>query len=84
MRSDSEIKTKIIELLGLEGQQRSQQIQALDAHDPKALKSKLVEHHSTRGMVAALYWVLGYEFKDIIEGFTDPSVAHAALVGEDD
>ena len=78
MRSDSEIKTKIIELLGLEGEQRAQQVKALDSKDGAALKMKLVEHHSTRGMVAALYWVLGYEFKDIIEGFTDPSVAQLA------
>jgi hypothetical protein len=74
MRSDSEIKAKIVELLELEGDQRSQQIQALDRADPAALKARLVEHHSTRGMVAALYWVLGYDFKDIIEGFVDPSV----------
>jgi hypothetical protein len=74
MRSDSEIKAKIVELLELEGDQRSQQIQALDRSDTAALKARLVEHHSTRGMVAALYWVLGYDFRDIIEGFVDPSV----------
>lgn len=75
MRSDTEIKAKIVELLQLEGDQRSQQIQALDKNDKAALQARLVEHHSTRGMVAALYWVLGYEFRDIIESFVDPSVA---------
>lgn len=75
MRSDSEIKSKLVELLQLEGDQRAQQIQALDRSDKSALQAKLVEHHSTRGMVAALYWVLGYEFKDIIESFVDPSVS---------
>jgi hypothetical protein len=61
--------------LELEGDQRSQQVQALDRADPTALKARLVEHHSTRGMVAALYWVLGYDFKDIIDHFVDPSVS---------
>jgi hypothetical protein len=75
MRSDTEIKAKIVELLQLEGEQRSAQIQALDKNDKGALQTRLVEHHSTRGMVAALYWVLGYEFRDIIESFVDPSVA---------
>jgi hypothetical protein len=75
MRSDTEIKSKIVELLQLEGEQRSAQIQALDKNDKAALQARLVEHHSTRGMVAALYWVLGYEFRDIIESFVDPSVA---------
>lgn len=75
MRSDSEIKSKLVELLQLEGEQRSQQIQALDKSDIQALTTRLVEHHSTRGMVAALYWVLGYEFRDIIENFVDPSVS---------
>jgi hypothetical protein len=75
MRSDSEIKTKLIELLGLEGEQRQQQMQALDGNDVSALKARLIEHHSTRGMVAALYWVLGYDFKDIVDNFVDPSVA---------
>lgn len=75
MRSDSEIKAKIVELLELEGEERSQQVQALDRSDPSALKARLVEHHSTRGMVAALYWVIGYDFKDIIENFVDPSVS---------
>ena len=85
MRSDSEIKAKLVELLQLEGDQRSQQIQALDKQDKGALKARLVEHHSTRGMVAALYWVLGYEFKDIIEEFVDPSVSvhEQARVGEE-
>ena len=75
MRSDSEIKAKLVELLELEGDQRAQQLQALDRADTAALKTRLVEHHSTRGMVAALYWVLGYDFKDIIEDFVEPSVA---------
>lgn len=75
MRSDAEIKGKLVELLQLEGDQRAQQIQALDRADKSALQARLVEHHSTRGMVAALYWVLGYEFKDIIESFVDPSVS---------
>ena len=76
MRSDTEIKAKIVELLQLEGEQRSLQVQALDRQDVAALKAQLVEHHSTRGMVAAMYWVLGYEFRDIIENFVDPSVTN--------
>ncbi len=75
MRSDTEIKVKLVELLQLEGDQRSEQIKALDRGDKIALQARLVEHHSTRGMVAALYWVLGYEFPDIIENFVDPSVS---------
>ncbi len=72
MRSDSELKSKIVELLNFEGEQRSQQIKALDSGDLTALKMKMVEHHFTRGMVSALYWVLGYEFKDIVENFSLP------------
>jgi hypothetical protein len=74
MRSDSEIKTKIIELLSIEGEQRSEQVKALDSGDVSALKMRMVEHHFTRGMVSALYWVIGYEFKDIVENFVDKSV----------
>ncbi len=75
MRTDTDIKGKIAELLQLEGDQRKEQLEALDRADPSALRTRLVDHHSTRGMVAALYWALGYEFKDIIEQFVDPSVA---------
>ena len=77
MRSDSEIKSKLVELLELEGEQRAAQVEALGKNDAAALKAKLIEHHSTRGMVAALYWVLGYEFKDIVDQFVEPSVASA-------
>lgn len=75
MRSDAEIKAKVVELLGLEGEERAKQIQELDKAETAALGARLVEHHSTRGMVAALYWVLGYDFKDIAKDFVDPSVA---------
>lgn len=65
MRSDSEIKTKIIELLGLEGNDRSEQVRQLDKLDPVALEKVNIAHHSSRGMLCGLYWVLGYEFRDM-------------------
>ncbi len=65
MRSDSEIKTKIIELLGVEGSDRSEQVQQLDRLDPIALDKVNIAHHSSRGMLCGLYWVLGYEFRDM-------------------
>lgn len=74
MRSDSEIKAKILELLDIEGGLRTEQMQALDKTDTAALQMVKCPHHSTRGMVSALYWVLGYEFKDIHELFVKGSV----------
>lgn len=65
MRSDSEIKSKIIELLGVEGSDRSEQVQQLDRLDPAALDKVNIAHHSSRGMLCGLYWVLGYEFRDM-------------------
>ncbi len=65
MRSDSEIKAKIVELLGVEGEMRSEQIKALDALDVRALEMAEADSHSVRGMLSALYWSLGYSFADI-------------------
>lgn len=74
MRSDADIKEKIVELLELEGDDKARQLDLLEKVDVAALKTRLVEHHSTRGMIAALYWVLGYDFKNIIDDFVEPSV----------
>lgn len=65
MRSDSEVKTKIIELLGLEGSDRGEHVRLLDNLDPAALIKVDIAHHSSRGMLCGLYWVLGYEFRDM-------------------
>lgn len=83
MRSDSEIKAKILELLEIQGAARNEQMQALDKLDTAALKQVKCPHHSTRGMVSALYWVLGYEFKDIHELFVQGSVDSSDDSAED-
>lgn len=74
MRSDSEIKAKVIELLELEGEERSAMVQALDALDVEALKKVKVEAHSVRGMLSALLWALGYSFADIRTNIVEPSL----------
>ena len=80
MRSDSEVKAKIVELLELEGDERSELIQALDTLDVKALKKIRSEAHSVRGMLSALLWALGYSFADIRTNVVEPSLSHAAAV----
>ena len=75
MRNETEVKEKLIDLLGIGLEERAEASPALDKLDTAFLSKHLVDHHSTRGMVAALYWVLGYEFKDIVEKFVDPSTA---------
>lgn len=65
MRSDSEIKTKIIELLDVQGEDRSEHVRRLDRLDTAALERVNIAHHSSRGMLCGLYWVLGYEFRDM-------------------
>lgn len=65
MRSDSEVKTKIIELLALEGSDRGEHVRLLDTLDPAALIKVDIAHHSSRGMLCGLYWILGYEFRDM-------------------
>lgn len=74
MRTETEVKEKLVDLLGIQLEKRAQTMELLDKLDRKALE-QLVEHHSTRGMAAALFWTLGYDFKDIVEQFVDPSVA---------
>jgi len=74
MRSDSEIKAKIVELLELEGEERSELIRAMDNLDVKALKNAKAEAHSVRGMMSALFWVLGYSFSDIRTNLVEPSL----------
>lgn len=74
MRSDSEIKAKVVELLELEGEERSEMVQAMDALDIKALKKVKAEAHSVRGMLSALLWTLGYSFADIRTHLVEPSL----------
>lgn len=76
MRSDSEIKTKIVELLGIQGEQRSELIQAMDKLDITALQLGHVDTHSVRGMLSALYWALGYSFSDIREHLVERSLVN--------
>ncbi len=74
MRSDSEIKSKVVELLELEGEERSDLIRAMDSLDTKALKKVRSEAHSVRGMLSALFWTLGYSFSDIRTYLVEPSL----------
>lgn len=67
MRTDTEIKTKIVELLELSGDDRTKFVEQLDKLDITALQVKCAESHSVRGMLSGLYWVLGYSFQDIRE-----------------
>jgi hypothetical protein len=75
MRADKEVKEKLLDLLGVQLEERAKVVELLDKLDKSALTARVVEHHSTRGMAAALFWMLGYDFKDIVENFVDPSVA---------
>lgn len=74
MRSDSEIKAKVVELLELEGEERSELICALDTLDIKALKRLKTNAHSVRGMLSALFWTLGYSFSDIRTHMVTPTL----------
>ncbi len=82
MRSDSEVKAKVVELLGLEGDERSEFIQAMDSLDLKALKKVRSDAHSVRGMLSALFWTLGYSFVDIRTYVVEPSLQREAKVAE--
>lgn len=83
MRSDSEIKAKVVELLELEGEERSEMIQALDGLDVKALKKIKTEAHSVRGMLSALLWALGFTFSDIRTYVVEPSLQREAAYLEE-
>lgn len=74
MRSDSEIKAKVVELLELEGDERSELIRAMDSLDIKALQVGTARAHSVRGMLSALFWTLGYSFPDIRTHMVEPSL----------
>ncbi|MBX9573281.1 MAG: hypothetical protein K2X77_30560 [Candidatus Obscuribacterales bacterium] len=74
MRSDSEIKAKVVELLELEGDDRSELIRAMDSLDTKALQMAKSRAHSVRGMLSALFWTLGYSFSDIRTQLVEPSL----------
>jgi hypothetical protein len=74
MRSESEIKAKVIELMDLEGEERSDLVQAMDALDVRALQKVKAEAHSVRGMLSALFWALGYSFADIRTHLVEPSL----------
>ena len=77
MRNDTEVKQKLIDVLDVSPEQRTEILQALEKLDTNVLSVKLIEHHSTRGMAAALFWVLGYKFKDIVDMFVDPHQGEA-------
>jgi hypothetical protein len=77
MRSESEVKGKIVELLELQGEERSELIQAMDTLDVKALKKLKTDAHSVRGMLSALFWALGYSFSDIRSHMVEPTLAQA-------
>lgn len=74
MRSESEIKAKVVELMDLEGDERSDLVQAMDAMDVRALLKVKAEAHSVRGMLSALFWALGYSFSDIRTHLVEPSL----------
>ena len=75
MRTDAEIKEKLIDVLDVPLERRAETMAMLDKLDKQVLGTRLIAHHSQRGMAAALFWALGYDFKDIVEQFVDPSVA---------
>lgn len=75
MRSESEIKAKVVELLELEGDERAEIVRAMDALDTKALKKLTVDAHSVRGMLSALFWTLGYSFADIRNFMVEPTLS---------
>jgi len=77
MRSESEVKAKIVELLELQGEDRSELIQAMDTLDVKALNKLKTDAHSVRGMLSALFWALGYSFSDIRSHMVEPTLAQA-------
>lgn len=83
MRSDSEIKAKVVELLELEGDERSELIRAMDSLDTKALQMAKSRAHSVRGMLSALFWTLGYSFSDIRTQLVEPSLVRVES-GQDD
>lgn len=83
MRSDSEVKAKIVELLELKGDERSELIQALDSLDLKALRKVKSDAHSVRGMLSALLWTLGYSFADIRTHVVEPSLSRELAAVEE-
>lgn len=84
MRSDSEIKAKVVELLDLQGDERSELIQGLDAMDVKVLKKVKSDAHSVRGMLSALLWTLGYSFADIRTNVVEPSLVREGAAFSDE
>lgn len=84
MRSDSEIKAKVVELLELEGDERSELIRAMDSLDTKALQMAKSRAHSVRGMLSALFWTLGYSFSDIRTQLVEPSLVRAESAQDDE
>ncbi len=83
MRSDSEVKAKIVELLELKGDERSELIQALDSLDLKALRRVKSDAHSVRGMLSALLWAVGYSFADIRTHVVEPSLTRELAAVEE-
>lgn len=84
MRSDSEVKAKVVELLELEGDDRSELIRAMDALETKALQMAQSRAHSVRGMLSALFWTLGYSFADIRTQLVEPSLVRSDSASDDD
>ncbi len=83
MRSDSEIKAKIVDLLEFEGEKRSELVCALDTLDIKALLMASIDSHSVRGMLSGLYWTLGYSFSDIREHLVERCLIPASANSKD-
>lgn len=74
MRTYGEIKSKISDLLQVEGQEKERLMNALDSLDIAALRIGNVDTHSVRGMLSALFWTLGYSFNDIREHLVERSL----------
>lgn len=80
MRSESEIKSKIAELLDASGDERAKLVESLDKLEVAALSGLRIESHSVRGMLSGLFWALGYSFSDIrlhlVESLADVAGDH--------
>jgi hypothetical protein len=83
MRSDAEIKNKIADLLAVEGEEKERLLTSLNEMSVEALKTGNVDTHSVRGMLSALYWMLGYSFNDIREHLVERSLTRDRQPGRE-
>lgn len=83
MRTDGEIKNKISDLLCVEGEEKERLMKALDSLDIAALRIGNVDTHSVRGMLSALFWILGYSFNDIREHLVERSLTRDRQPGRE-